>query len=126
MHSSFACVRRDLSMNILRRVLVPSWPAETAAELARIDALLAGLRQRYGVDGPWLFGARSIADAFYAPVATRLRTYGVRSSEATMTWCEQIFGDPDFRDWESQCVPNSWDRHGYSVIDGLYAADSTR
>jgi glutathione S-transferase len=126
MHSGFACMRRDLSMNILRRVQVPSWPAETAAELARIDALLAGLRQRFGAQGPWLCGTRSIADAFYAPVATRLRTYGVRLSDATMTWCEQVFADADFRDWESRCVPNSWDQHGYSVIDGLYATGSVR
>ncbi len=121
MHSGFAAVRRDLSMNIRRRVQVAAWPAETAAELARIDALLGGLRTRFGEGGPWLFGARTIADAFYAPVATRMRTYGVKLSTAAQSYCDAVFADADFRAWEAACIPNSWDASGYSVIDGMYA-----
>ena len=126
MHSGFAAVRRDLSMNIRRRVDVKAWPEDTRADLARIEAIWTGLRARHAATGPWLFGTRTIADAFYAPVATRVRTYGVKVSRAAESYCEAVFDDADFRAWEAACVPNSWDRHGYSVIDGLHAGDDAR
>ncbi len=121
MHSGFPNVRRDLSMNIHRRIKMPDLPAETRAELARLDGLWKTLRDEHASAGPWLFGARSIADAFYAPVATRMRSYGVALSGPSQEWCEAIFADPDFRDWERDSIPNSWDASGYSVIDGKYA-----
>jgi glutathione S-transferase len=121
MHAGFASLRRDLSMNIRRRVAVSNWPVETRADIDRIDAMWSDLRTRYGKAGPWLFGARTIADAFYAPVATRMRTYGVTLSPPAQSFCEAVFADPDFRAWETASVPNSWDASGYSVIDGLYA-----
>ncbi len=120
MHSGFPAVRRDLSMNIRRRTQVKEWPADTATELTRIDSLLGGLRTRFGDAGPWLFGARTIADAFYAPVATRMRTYGVKLSTEAQSYCDAVFADADFLAWEKDCVPNSWDASGYSVIDGMY------
>ena len=120
MHSGFACVRRDLSMNILRRVKVLTLPDETRAEIARIEEIWSDLRTRFASRGPWLFGARTIADAFYAPVATRFRTYGVSLSPAAQSFADAVFADSAFKAWEAACEPNSWDRHGFSVIDGLY------
>lgn len=120
MHSGFAAVRRDLSMNILRRVEVREWPADTSADLQRIEALWTQLRSRHSASGPWLFGERSIADAFYAPVATRMRTYGVKLTRAAQSYCDAVFADRDFKVWEAACEANSWDKHGYSTIDGLY------
>lgn len=122
MHSGFSNVRRDLSMNIHRRTAaVLSLPAETRAEIARLDQVWSGLRARFAGEGPWLFGARSIADAFYAPVATRMRSYGVSLSGSSREWCDTVFADVDFRDWEAASVPNSWDASGVSIIDGLHA-----
>lgn len=106
MHSGFAAVRRDLSMNIRRRVVVPPLPDDTRADLARLEALWSGLHARFG--GPWLFGARSVADAFFAPVATRLRTYGVSLSPAAMAWTAALFADPDFRAWEASAEAEPW------------------
>lgn len=113
MHSGFPAVRRDLSMNIRRRVAASDWPAETRAEIARLDGLWKSLRDRFSAGGPWLFGERTIADAFYAPVATRMRTYGVSLSAPSQRWCEAVFEDPDFREWESDSLPDSWDASGY-------------
>ncbi len=121
MHAGFANVRRDMSMNIRRRVEVRAWPPETRAELQRIEAIWDGLRTRFADRGPWLFGARTIADAFYAPIATRVRTYGVKFSRAASSYCDAVFADADFQAWEAACVPDSWDAHGFSVIDGMYA-----
>ena len=49
---------------------------ERSAEIARIEALWNDCRKRFGAAGPWLFGEYSVADAMYAPVVLRLRTYG--------------------------------------------------
>mgnify|MGYP003460292522 FL=1 len=66
-------------------------------------------------------GQRCIADAFFAPVATRLRTYAVPLTDAAAAYRDAVLADADFRAWEAASVPNSWDASGYSVIDGLYA-----
>ena len=122
MHSGFAAVRRDLSMNIHRRLdAQPDWPDDTRRALARIDELWRGLRERHAHLGPWLFGRRSIADAFFTPVATRLRTYAVPLSTIATAYRDTLLSDPDFLAWEADAIPDSWDASGYSVIDGLYA-----
>lgn len=119
MHSGFLPIRRDLSMNIVRRCTVTDLPAETRRSIARMRALIADcLKAAHG--GPWLFGERSIADAFFAPVATRFRTYGVTLDFQCQAWVDTVLSDRDFREWEAACIPDSWDHHGYSVIDGLH------
>ena len=121
MHSGFGAVRRDLSMNIRRRMArAPDWPDDTRRQLARLDELWSGLRARHAHLGPWLFGTRSIADAFFAPVATRLRTYAVDTSKATTAYRDTLLADADFLAWEADCIGEHWDAPGYSVIDGLY------
>lgn len=122
MHSGFSAVRRDLSMNIHRRLeKQPDWPDDTRANLARIEELWTTLRERNAALGPHLFGRRSIADAFFTPIATRLRTYSVAMSETATAYRDTLLADPDFMAWEADAIPNSWDASGYSVIDGLYA-----
>ena len=114
-------MRRDLSMNIRRRMTrAPDWPDDTRRQLARLDELWSGLRARHAHLGPWLFGTRSIADAFFAPVATRLRTYAVDTSKATTAYRDTLLADADFLAWEADCIGEHWDAPGYSVIDGLY------
>ncbi len=63
------------------------------------------MRERFGESGPWLFGEWSIADAFYTPVATRFRTYGVRlgdyGDDGTATaYAERLLETPEFKAWE--------------------------
>jgi len=108
MHSSFGAIRRDLSMNIRRRTTLSSLADDTRADLARIEALWATTRERYGAGGPFLFGARTIADAFYAPVATRLRTYGVPVQPATQAYCDAILSEPAFLAWEAAAKVEPW------------------
>jgi glutathione S-transferase len=127
MHGGFGGVRRDLSMNIHRRVKVDParWPEDTRRGLARLEAIFSGLRARHAGEGPWLFGERSIADAFFTPVATRLRTYGVAIGATAQAYCDTLLADADFRAWEASCVGERWDREGFPVIDALWA-EATR
>jgi glutathione S-transferase len=108
MHSGFAALRRDLPMNLRRRAPTRAWPDDTARQIARVDTLLSGLRARFGQSGDFLFGHRTIADAFYAPVATRFRTYGVEVSPVTQAWCDAVLSDPDFKVWEAGALNEDW------------------
>jgi glutathione S-transferase len=109
MHSGFGPLRQEMPMNIRRRKTDHPLSQSAIANVARVDSLLAGLRSRFGAGGGgWLFGHRTIADAFYAPVATRFRTYGVSLSPATQAWCDTLFDDADFKDWEQAAVAESW------------------
>ena len=60
----------------------------------------------------------------YAPVATRLRTYGVTMGPVAQAWCDTILADPDFMEWEAACVPDSWDKSRTVIIDGLYQSNT--
>ncbi|MFO0660404.1 MAG: glutathione S-transferase family protein [Polyangiaceae bacterium] len=108
MHSSFAAMRRDLGMNLRRRTSPRDWPEDTRRDLARVEELWGALRSKYAQQGPYLFGQRSIADAFYAPVATRLRTYGVDVSETTRAYMDTIFSDTAFAAWEAAALAETW------------------
>ncbi len=99
MHSGFMALRAALPMNIRatgRRV--PSTP-ELEADIARVLDIWAGCRAAHGDKGPWLFGAFSIADAMFAPVATRLRTYGIALDDTAKAYIDTLFADPDFKEW---------------------------
>jgi glutathione S-transferase len=107
MHAGFAAMRRDLSMNVRRRLeTTPAWRADVRADLDRLFRLWSDLRARYG--GPFLFGERSIADAMFAPVATRLRTYRVDAPDVARSYCETIFADAAFKQWERAAEAEPW------------------
>lgn len=107
MHAGFAALRRDLSMNIRRRLAeAPSLPADTRADLTQLYAAWGRLLNRSG--GPFLFGARSIADAMFAPVATRLRTYAIDAPPVANAYCAAIFGDAAFQEWERTAAVEPW------------------
>jgi glutathione S-transferase len=77
MHAGFATLRTNMSMDLLGRLPSPPVSAALEADIRRIAAIWKDARARFGTGGPFLFGAFSNADAMYAPVATRFRTYGV-------------------------------------------------
>ncbi len=87
--------------------LAMAWmPAWTAADIARVNAIWRECRQRWGKTdgGPFLFGHWTIADAMYAPVVTRFRTYGVRLDDIGNAYMDAALADPDFLEWEAQAM----------------------
>lgn len=77
MHAGFATLRNDMSMDLLGRLPSPPISAALETDIRRIAAIWKDTRARFGRGGRFLFGAFTCADAMYAPVATRFRTYGV-------------------------------------------------
>lgn len=108
MHSGFAALRRDGAMNVRRRAGARDWPEDTRADVARLQELWGAVRTAYGAGGGYLFGARSIADAMFAPVCTRLRTYDVKVDAIAKAYCDTIFADEAFRAWEQGAEAETW------------------
>ncbi len=77
MHSGFATLRHDMPMDLLGRLPSPPISTSLGADIRRVVAIWKDTMARFGKTGPLLFGSFTNADAMYAPVATRFRTYGV-------------------------------------------------
>ena len=102
MHAGFTAIRQELSMDVKARLSVQPSPA-CADDIRRIVALWRDLRRQAG-EGPWLLGAWSIADAFFAPVATRFQTYGIDLAAygdegPAAAYQETALNDPDLQAW---------------------------
>ena len=99
MHSGFTNLRNQMPMNVRREIPGRARTPEVAADVARIETIWNECRSRHGADGPFLFGAFSIADAMYAPVASRFRTYGVALASAGAQYAAAIHALPAMREW---------------------------
>jgi glutathione S-transferase len=106
MHSGFASLRGECPMDLKLRVEVDVSEA-THKDLRRIVELWSGLLRRFG--GEFLVGGWSIADAFYTPVATRLRSYGIHLSDygdqgPCSAYAERVLRTPEFLAWERDAL----------------------
>ena len=99
MHSGFTNLRTQMPMNVRREIPARARTPEIAAEVARIETIWNDCRARHGAHGPFLFGAFSIADAMYAPVVSRLRTYGVALGGAAAQYAGVIHALPAMQEW---------------------------
>jgi glutathione S-transferase len=103
MHSGFRPLREHLGMALLERHPNPNNP-QANADIQRIEKMWRECRETWGKNGggPYLFGHFTVADAMYAPIVTRFRTYGVKLGATGNAYMEAILADPDFRAWEEQ------------------------
>lgn len=99
MHSGFSALRTICSMTVGQRIRLHAVPAELERDLDRIRELFEQGLESFG--GPWLAGsAFTAADAFYAPVAFRLRGYGLDLGPAVAAWLDLLLDHPAMREWE--------------------------
>ncbi|MFP5249141.1 MAG: glutathione S-transferase [Acidobacteriota bacterium] len=98
MHAGFRALRAEMPMNIRSRYPGKGMSESVAKDIERIRALWASAEK------PFLFGAFCAADAFYAPVATRLVTYGVELAGAARDYQEALLASPAVRDWSADAV----------------------
>lgn len=99
MHSGFLPLRNECGMNLHRPVRAVSLSADAQANIARVEEIWRECRQRYGGGGPFLFGAFSAADAMYAPVVHRFRTYAIEVGAEAKAYMETMMALPAFREW---------------------------
>jgi glutathione S-transferase len=104
MHSGFQALRSTCPMDIPLRSPLQPVPDDVAADVARIHAIWADCRQRFGQSGPFLFGHFSIADAMYAPVVSRFITYGLAGNKVAADYCEAVWSLPALEDWKNACL----------------------
>jgi glutathione S-transferase len=99
MHSGFAALRDECGMNLHRPVRAKPLSADARADIARIQQIWTECRERYGKLGPYLFGALSLADAMYAPVVHRFRTYAIDVMPEVRAYMETMMALPAFEEW---------------------------
>lgn len=97
-HSGFRAFRGAMPMNIRSRYPGKGMNDGVAKDIARIGAIWAAAK------GPFLFGEFGAADAFYAPVATRLVTYGVELKGAAQKYQQALLESPAVRAWSADAV----------------------
>ena len=115
MHSGFTVLRDECTMNL--RHSYSNFPVSDGvkADLARLEQLWENARETFGVDGPWLFGQYSIADAFYAPVATRIATYKLKVSATARAYAEAHLNHTIFRQWRARAFAGDYRQEVYEL-----------
>ncbi len=128
MHSGFSALRNRCPMNCGLRIALNEIPAVLQKDITRVDELWNEGLSRF--KGPWLAGNRFTAvDAFYAPVAFRIRTYGLTISPASQSYVDQILATRSLRTWEEAALQESWREPGHereSLESGVLIEDSRK
>jgi len=99
MHSGFMALRNECGMNLHRKVAPVTLSADALANIARVQQIWQECRERYGANGPFLFGGFGAADAMYAPVVHRFRTYAIEGTPQTRAYMETMMAQPAFQEW---------------------------
>jgi glutathione S-transferase len=111
MHAGFLGLRRNMWMNLGRDFSGLGRTPEALADVARVEALWADARQRFGEGGPFLFGAAfTAADVMYAPVITRFLTWRPEISAASQTYVDAVRAHPLVSQWYDEAArePSEW------------------
>lgn len=113
MHAGFSTLRNQCTMNVGVRVRPKPLSDALKADVARIRELWDEGLNRFG--GPWLAGpAFSAVDAFFAPVAWRVRTYGLDVGTA-QAWVDHVIAHPAMQQWEAEALSESWREAGHEA-----------
>ncbi len=128
MHGGFGHLRNDCTMNVGVRVTPKPMSEGLRRNVARVREIFETGLARFG--GPWLAGAEfTAADAFYAPVAFRIRTYGLdvgAGENGGQTWVDHLLAHPAMLDWEAQALAEDWREASHEeelAAAGLITAD---
>ena len=99
MHSGFSALRGECGMNLHRPVAAKTLSADAHADIARVQQIWTKCRERYGKTGPYLFGTFTAADAMYAPVVHRFRTYAIEVTPDVRGYMDAMMALPAFQEW---------------------------
>jgi len=123
MHSGFAALRSACPMNLKERFPMFVATEAVTAEVARIDALWCEAREKYGSDTdlPWLFGAFGAADIMYAPVVTRIDSYGLPVSATARAYVDAALAHPWMAEWTAAARVETFAFDRYPIAGGVPA-----
>jgi glutathione S-transferase len=108
MHAGFTPLRRHYPMNVWRPMKRREPVAEVVDHVRRIDTMWTDCRTRFGEGGPFLFGAFGAADAMYAPVVSRFRTYEVDVSPVARAYMAAVMALPAWAEWYAAALQEPW------------------
>lgn len=108
MHAGFQALRKNCPMNLWLPPKKRPMPDDVAADVRRIDTIWSDCRVRFGQGGPFLFGAFGAADAMYAPVVTRLHSFGLDVGEVSQRYIDAIMALPAFVQWRAAALKEPW------------------
>ncbi len=115
MHSGFQALRSACPMNLEYRFVGFAASEAVRKDLDRIELIWRLARQNSDADGPWLFGDYCAADAFYAPVASRIATYGLQVGAAAQAYATAHLADDRFREWRTAGLANFVAQPSYAM-----------
>ena len=104
MHSGFMALRNECGMNIHRPVASKKLSEDAQANIARIQQIWTDCRARHSGQGPHLFGAFTGADAMFAPVVHRFRTYDIAAAPPVRDYMNAMLANPAFRQWTGDAL----------------------
>jgi glutathione S-transferase len=113
MHAGFGALRNHCPMNLRVSYTGCEPPAEVLADLARLETVWAWARKVTESQTPWLTGAYSAADAFYAPVAARIASYNLPVSPEAAAYVQAHLAHPSFRRWRAMGMVDGADQDFY-------------
>jgi glutathione S-transferase len=99
MHSGFMALRNECGMNLHRPIGAVALSADARANIARIQQIWIGCRDLYRKSGPFLFGAFGAADAMFAPVVHRFRSYAIEVAPEAQAYMDTMMSLPAFQEW---------------------------
>lgn len=109
MHSSYRPLRSTMPMNMRRQYRTFTPDADAQADIARITLLWRWAKDRWGGSGPYLFGENfTAAEAFYAPVTSRFRTYGVKLDDVSQAYADAVLAHPATAEFFDDAMRESW------------------
>ena len=120
MHAGFRALRIAMPMNLGRDYTGLGQTLESLADIARIEALWAETREKFGAGGPYLFGATfNAADAMYAPIVARLLTYRPPLSAAADAYCVAVREHRLVNEWYEGAAaePKEWLLEKYETLE---------
>lgn len=112
MHAGFVALRSHCPMNLRVSYTDCAPPDAVLADLARLELIWDWARAQTGAE-VWLFGAYSAADAFFAPVASRIATYNLPVSPRAMAYVQAHLAHPSFRRWRAMGLVDGADQAFY-------------
>ena len=117
MHAGFGALRTAMPMNLRKTYSARAWSSDVTKDIGRIQDIWCDARARFGSWGDFLFGSFTIADAMYAPVVTRFKTYTVEMDDVCSAYAEAILTLPAMQKWIAEAADEPWVIEKYDLPD---------